>query len=153
MFPSPAQVHQVIAVARHGSWFIEKCLGVDCPRRGPRACKHAVAWRDVCQELRASIRQSLQSWLTQVSATRWCSCVGKHGWPNASTAPLIYMPHTSARQAKILLHFGLCQDSDVSLLIRKDYLVALLVAHLLHHPVGSAPFAAVLAILDSHICR
>lgn len=60
-------------------------------------------------------------------------CCEKYAWPTKEASPLLYVPHTTPRQAVVLIHFGLHTKEDVAQLISTSMEVAILVAHLLHH--------------------
>lgn len=138
MFPSPAQVHQAIACAREASWFIPQCSGLNCSRSiYSQQCRHIVAWQTVGIDKREPIKHSIEAQLSLAGVNGCCVCTRPEFLPDAQTAPLIYVKHTSVQQAAILLHFGLLTERDVSKLIRKDFSVARLVAHLMHSGMKS----------------
>lgn len=156
-----ARVLQAIARSRHAGWYRESCGGA-CPRHGPRACPYLELWEKypifltkkqvsewlsavfvTCASTGGPFQARNARWLcllhrSQAAWRNWgASCEGEccesHDWPDKSIAPLLYLAHTTPRQAVVLLHFGLFKEEDVSRLISKSLAIALLVAHLLHN--------------------
>lgn len=140
------QVFQAIARSRHAGWYRESCSGA-CPSSGSRSYSFVELWdkyplfltrNHVSQWLsnvHVATKKSLSPgrkphhWLCdlhkrQPSWRNWGgSCEGEccenYTWPDKSIAPLLYLAHTTPRQAVVLLHFGLFKEEDVSRLISK----------------------------------
>lgn len=154
-----ATLFQAIAKTRHAGWYRDSCAGA-CPHKGARSCAFLSIWSekqdaqgtpqkylpilDCCrhgnlvdgppllQRGLCKLHHSQATWRSYGAKCEGESCA-KYDWPTKEVAPLLYLSHTTRRQAVVLLHFGLYTEEDVQTLIANCIEVATLVTHLLHH--------------------